>query len=52
MMAVRALKLHSIIKKHLPEEVILENKIKQEEGPGKMLTFYVLGFSDSPAGLD
>ena len=34
-MAVRALMLYSIIKKHLPEEMLLENKIKQDEGPGK-----------------
>ena len=27
--------LYSIIKKHLPEEMLLENKIKQDEGPGK-----------------
>ena len=27
--------IYSITKKHLPEEMLLENKIKQDKGPNK-----------------
>lgn len=39
-MAARRLLLDNI-KKHLPEEVTLKNKIEKRKGPGKILTFDV-----------
>lgn len=41
--------LDSIIKKRLPEEMILEKKRKQGKRPDKILMFDMFGFSEFPA---